>query len=200
MVNTETSKIIAEKIASLRTQANESQQALADSIGVKRETVKFWESGERQIKGSDIVKIAQHFNVSTDYLLGLCEVKSTNHSLQVVCKYTGLHEDTAKLLYPSSPISRTLNDIIPEYGFAWASAFEEIGRAVLTAKLTHEKLSSKINNADAAVTYYGEYRDMIQNIELALFRFSEQCRILPDIYGASQTVQELNAFVWANLE
>ena len=39
----------------------ETQQELADALDVRRETVKFWESGDRQIKGADIVKLAKLF-------------------------------------------------------------------------------------------------------------------------------------------
>lgn len=50
---------------------NETQQGLADAIGVSRELVKAWERGSRKIQIDDLVKLAKHFDVSTDYLLGL---------------------------------------------------------------------------------------------------------------------------------
>lgn len=92
----ETNTVLAQKIMLLRGKAGESQQSLADSIGVKRETIKFWESGGRQIKGGDIVKLAEHFNVSADYLLGLSDVATTDTELHAVCKYTGLSETSIK--------------------------------------------------------------------------------------------------------
>lgn len=198
MENAETNNILSKRISLLRAQAGESQQDMADSIGVKRETVKFWESGERQIKGADIVKIARHFNVSADYLLGMSDVKAANADLQAVCKYTGLDEDTVEKLHKLPVIGRVLGDIIPEHGIIFTTYFEEIGKAVLNARLKHEKLSPRFEiEKDAVVTYLGEYNDMIQNIELALFRFSELCRTLPDVYDASKTIKELNAFIWA---
>ena len=63
MDRNEISAALAVRIGKLRTAAGESQQQLADSLMVKRETVKFWESGERQIKGADIVALAKHFNL-----------------------------------------------------------------------------------------------------------------------------------------
>lgn len=62
---------LAKRIKTLRANAGESQQQLADMLDVKRETVKFWEIGARQIKATDLAKLALHFGVSVDYLLGL---------------------------------------------------------------------------------------------------------------------------------
>lgn len=63
--------ILAKKVRELRTDAGKSQQQLADALEVKRETVKFWESGARQIKATDLAKLALYFEVSVDFLLGL---------------------------------------------------------------------------------------------------------------------------------
>lgn len=92
MDRNETNIVLAERIGKLRVLAGESQQSLADNIGVKRETVKFWESGERHIKCGDIAKLAKHFNVSADYLLGLSDVVSPDTGIRSVCDYTGLSE------------------------------------------------------------------------------------------------------------
>lgn len=96
MDRNEISMVLAERIGKLRTDAGESQQQLADALEVKRETVKFWESGERQIKGADIVALAKHFNVSADYLLGITDVLTTDKDLCFVCEYTGLSEQSVR--------------------------------------------------------------------------------------------------------
>lgn len=200
MDNNETCNILSTRITLLRKLANESQQDLADSIGVKRETVKFWESGDRQIKGADIVKIAKHFDVSADYLLGLCNVKTANPDLQTICKYTGLQEDAVEQLHRIPKIGEVLSGIIVNDGFTFAISFEEIGKAVLTAQLTHEKLGPLLKgDPEAMVTYFGQYKDLIQSIELALFRFSEICRSLPDMFRANEIIKELNSFIWTVL-
>lgn len=84
-----TGKIIKE----LREQANESQEQLANALNApNRETIARWENGSRDLKREHIIAIAQHFNVSSDYLLGLSEVKSPNNDIKIACKVTGLSQ------------------------------------------------------------------------------------------------------------
>lgn len=94
-------KEIGLRIAGLRSEAGETQQQLADSLGIKRETVKFWESGDRQIKGGDIAKLALHFGVTADYLLGLSSIKKRDVSphLQDIGSYIGLSETAIEYLH-----------------------------------------------------------------------------------------------------
>lgn len=63
-----------------RLRGRSSQADVAAALGVSRETVKFWESGERHIKEADIVNLAQYFRCSADYLLGLSDDTSRTPS------------------------------------------------------------------------------------------------------------------------
>ena len=94
-------KEIGIRIAELRSEVGETQQQLADSLGIKRETVKFWESGDRQIKAGDIAKLALHFRVTADYILGLSSIKKrdVSHNLQEIGSYTGLSETAIEYLH-----------------------------------------------------------------------------------------------------
>ena len=84
-----TGKIIKE----LREKAGESQEQLAVAIGApKRGTIARWENGSRDLKREYIIALASHFNVSTDYLLGLSDVQSVNEDIKIACKVTGLSE------------------------------------------------------------------------------------------------------------
>lgn len=57
-------------IKSLRQTQGISQQKLADVLGVSRSTVAMWETDATQPDHELTVKIAEHFGVTTDYLLG----------------------------------------------------------------------------------------------------------------------------------
>lgn len=58
------------RIRELRKKSRLSQQALADQIGVFRNTISNWETGYSQISLENAKKVAEYFGVTIDYLLG----------------------------------------------------------------------------------------------------------------------------------
>lgn len=66
--------IIGERIKELRLEQGVSQSTLGNSIGVSQKAVDYWERGVNEPKASYIVKLADFFNVSSDYLLGRKEM------------------------------------------------------------------------------------------------------------------------------
>ena len=58
------------RIRELRKKSRLSQQALADQIGVFRNTISNWETGYSQISLENSKKVAEYFGVTIDYLLG----------------------------------------------------------------------------------------------------------------------------------
>ena len=58
------------RIRELRKKARSSQQALADQIGVFRNTISNWETGYSQISLENAKNVAEYFGVTIDYLLG----------------------------------------------------------------------------------------------------------------------------------
>ena len=66
--------VIGERIKELRLEQGVSQSTLGNSIGVSQKAVDYWERGVNEPKASYIVKLADFFNVSSDYLLGRKEL------------------------------------------------------------------------------------------------------------------------------
>lgn len=62
---------IGAKIIELRQRKGATQKDLADFVGVGVPCVSLWESGKRLINAKYLEKIADFFNVSTDYLMGI---------------------------------------------------------------------------------------------------------------------------------
>ena len=58
------------RLKQLREDAGYSQYSFAAAFGTKQSTVGGWESGAREPKIETLIKLANFFNVSTDYLLG----------------------------------------------------------------------------------------------------------------------------------
>ena len=58
------------RLKELRTDANMSREKLADALAVSVRQISYWETGQRQCDFNMLIKIADFFSVSIDYLLG----------------------------------------------------------------------------------------------------------------------------------
>lgn len=58
-------------LKSLRIEKNISQIELANKIGVSKGIISLWENGLREPNMYSLILLAQFFNVSIDYLVGL---------------------------------------------------------------------------------------------------------------------------------
>ena len=85
-------KIIGQRINTLLAINNVKQKELAKELGVADNIVSYFVGGSRTPNIQQIIKISQFFNVSTDYILGLTDVSSTDAELKSICEYTGLNE------------------------------------------------------------------------------------------------------------
>ena len=66
-------KIFPERLIELRKERGLSQAAVAEALNVSLGIICYWETNKSDPTASNIVKIAQFFNVSSDYLLGLSD-------------------------------------------------------------------------------------------------------------------------------
>ena len=66
-------EIFAERVHMLRKQRGMSQKELGEAIGLSHKSISTIESGSRTTTLEKLVILARFFQVSTDYLLGLCE-------------------------------------------------------------------------------------------------------------------------------
>lgn len=63
--------LFKDRLKELRKKANLTQEELGNQLGVAGNTVCYWEAGESQPPLETIIKLAEIFCVSTDYLFGL---------------------------------------------------------------------------------------------------------------------------------
>lgn len=68
---------LKKRLKELRKENNLSQKELADDLNMPRSTVASWELGNRIPKISHIVALAEYYDVTIDYLLGLSEGKNS---------------------------------------------------------------------------------------------------------------------------
>ncbi|MFS7403990.1 helix-turn-helix domain-containing protein [Carnobacterium maltaromaticum] len=85
---------LGERIKFLREGKNLTQTELAEILGMKTyTTVSKWESNDNFPKGKDLKKLAETFNVSSDYLLGL---ESTTEKNDITYIYNQLEKERQK--------------------------------------------------------------------------------------------------------
>lgn len=62
--------LFAERLKELRQERNLSQTALAQIIGVSQKAIDYWERAINEPKATYIMRLADYFDISADYLLG----------------------------------------------------------------------------------------------------------------------------------
>lgn len=156
---------VSKRIVELREAKGETQQELADAIGITRQSLSRYEIATRTINVDVLGALAQHFNVTTDYLLGLSDIKSTEQDMKIACEVTGLSEKAVKKIasYELSAIDfYTYDDTYPrcivENGFSsrglitdfiesdsFQALFDSIGKSLIcqVSDIYEKKLLSK---------------------------------------------------------
>ena len=95
-VATNIKKTVGSQINKLLAINNVKQKELAAYLSIPDNTVSYFVKGARVPNIEQIIKIAKYFNVSTDYLLGLTNVKTTDTDLKAVAEYLCVDEELIK--------------------------------------------------------------------------------------------------------
>ena len=83
----------------------------ANEIGITRQSLSRYESGTIMPDIEVLCMLANFYNVSADYLVGMSDCFSRNTSMQAMCDYTGLCEETIEFFNMFLRLSQT----IPEF-------------------------------------------------------------------------------------
>lgn len=74
-------ELFAQRLVRLREDRGITQQTLADDLKITRQSLSLYEKAERTINIDLLVKIANYFDVSTDYLMGLSNNKNEKKNM-----------------------------------------------------------------------------------------------------------------------
>lgn len=85
----------------------ESATAMANRIGIPRQTLDKYLHGERTPTFEILYKICDRCDISADWLLGLSDVRNTNTDIKAACKTTGLSELTVSILHENKRLNQS---------------------------------------------------------------------------------------------
>lgn len=83
-------RLFQERLKALR--GGKSLQEVATELGISRATLGYYESGDRKPDIEMLLRIADYYNVSCDYLLGLTEISTPDTDDRSISEKTGLDE------------------------------------------------------------------------------------------------------------
>ena len=118
--------ITVERLRRLIDETGLARQAIADEMGCDVSTITKHYNGTRNLTIDFIAMYARYFNVSSDYLLGLSEVRTVSPDTAMICRVTGLDDKAVRTLSeinePTSfespkEIIKTLNYLIGELDY-----------------------------------------------------------------------------------
>ena len=101
--------MFSERLKSLRIQHNLTQKQIAEFLGTSQPSYQNWEKGTRKPSRNTIQKIADFFNVSTDYLLGKTDIPDLDLEVDI---------DNAidnSVAYDGTPITDNDREIIKNF-------------------------------------------------------------------------------------
>ncbi len=191
-------------IGDLMNKANESQDKLAAAIGVNRDRVNNWLNGRSKLDIENLIKIADHYGKTTDYLLGKTTVEIENATMRSIVECTGLSPRTiATIANATGRIDRirtelgndyysffhkcnpwlrddaaeALDELVSISDCAFLSALAEIKRLCYNTIDEWEEWEAWIANADDAVDpplSLQEAEQRYKDLRFALFTISEE--------------------------
>lgn len=86
------------RLKKLREASGVNQAQLAEELGVSRGSISFYENGDRIPDIEFLFRMAKHFNVSSDWLLGLTDIQNPDTNISFALQCLGLSDSSAKTL------------------------------------------------------------------------------------------------------
>lgn len=155
-------KAIAKRLRELVTDTT----VLAKHLDCSIQAINQYKQGTSQPKIENIIKIAEFYNVSVDYLFGITETKNRDTTIQAVCEETGLSEKAVNRIrgYESLPRYDELPEIQKQkiqssnMGDLAKKVYNGLRKGYLKSSERLVKTQNKLFEADG-------YREFIKELE-----------------------------------
>lgn len=180
---------------------------VSEATGVSASCIKDLEDDEisRNVGFKQIAKLAKHYKVSTDYLLGLSETNTQDKNLAAVCEYTGLSErsicELLRVKYEMQLIyteySNPIDDFISSFGYGLFGDVQKLRLAAHRLEAMRPELDElyKTNNPDVVSKDFGE---AIMDFDFSRFTLLESLhKNMSKLFPLNNPLENHQAFVMA---
>ncbi len=103
----ETKEAFMNRLTELRKEKGVTRQMAADNLEISRASLEYYEKGLRNPDICVLARIAEYYNVSTDYLLGRSGVKTIDPDKRAASEITGLSEECINILMSNNSKTET---------------------------------------------------------------------------------------------
>lgn len=185
-----------------RKESGQTLRGLAKDLEVSLGVLSDWQNGNKTPRGDSIIKLAQYFEVSADYLLGLTNARTPDADLRTVAEYTGLSERAIVELKHSTPkhILNTMSEMIEQGIFlqlAWkVYDFSETAQSVIAWE-NHIKDGLKLAKEASDIEYYKQvYSEFCESdfFKNRLYEWFAENGELPAYPGIEEVMQDERVF------
>lgn len=111
-----TNGLFAARLTALMDENNETQKALAEALGTKQQTISYYRNALSLPDIERLIKIAEHYNVTTDYLLGLADMAAPSVEVQAISDYTGLSAKAIVFLKKTAEEKKEITEALKKNG------------------------------------------------------------------------------------
>lgn len=166
------------------------QPQLAAAVGVQRQTISNYTCGQSSPDWETLVRIAEFFDVSSDYLIGLSDSDSSDPGIRYVCEYTGLSSSAVEVLHKATvfpwdiPAVDDFSRFLIGYYDSFLSCLHDLRNSVRMAK-NELDLEFSDRNRESQI-------ELAQSdLQKELFVFSDLCRRIPNFLYNCESVLNL---------
>lgn len=184
----------------LRTDKGISASTLGKILGKAESTVRTWEIGKAQPDLNTLIKLAEYFECTTDYLLGVSDDISKKKLKELANKYKGISEHLEKLEIPHQVRLLTAFEMATQgYTMLRKTEKETLGKETLHEKLIHllESTLSYIKQMCEDTKRLDPFEGIFSNMSLPY----EEEYTLPIYYGETDNIHNyVHSHIVAGLE
>lgn len=185
------SKLIdCDKLKRLRQESGKTQEQVALETGLSRSAIAKMENGIENASVEDLIALANCYDTTTDYLLGLCSTKVKEAELKDVCNYIGLDEKCVYYLH-----------YITKYG-NYSSYYRKVLNHLFTSENFRNFIDTyvKMQAAKAVRNIVEEYVDEERKSELEFRKETIPKEIYDDIISIFSNVKFNEDYFLDNLK